>query len=112
MLYLKLLCQHSGSSLQIWFINRFQKIYKTESKSYNNSRANIDFRDAIAIGDIIIPKKGRQDYLGYGIVTSDYYYDNSPREKQIEVFRSQLEIAIKTNKPDTIAIDKNVRMTG
>ncbi len=52
-----------------------QNILKTESKSFNSALANIEFRDSISIGDIIIAKKGRQDYLGYGIVTSDYFYD-------------------------------------
>lgn len=27
-------------------------------------------------GDVVIAKKGRTEYLGYGRVTSDYYYDN------------------------------------
>lgn len=54
-----------------------QTKYNTDSKSYNNALANLEFRDTISEGDIIIPKKGRQDYLGYGIVRSDYYYDAS-----------------------------------
>jgi predicted Mrr-cat superfamily restriction endonuclease len=58
-------------------IKIIQEKYKTESKSYNNALANLEFRDAISVGDIIIPKKGRQEYLGYGIVTSDYYYDQT-----------------------------------
>jgi hypothetical protein len=53
-----------------------QKVYKTESASFNNALANLEFRDIIHIGDIIIPKKGRQEYLGYGIVGSEYYYDD------------------------------------
>jgi hypothetical protein len=53
-----------------------QNILKTDSKSFNSALANIEFRDSISIGDIIIAKKGRQDYLGYGIVTSDYFYDD------------------------------------
>lgn len=54
-----------------------QEIYKTQSASYNNALANLEFRDEIAIGDIVICKKGRSEYLGYGIVTSDYYYDSN-----------------------------------
>jgi len=53
-----------------------QKTYKTESKSYNNALANFEFRDVVKDGDIIIVKKGRKEYLGYGIVTSAYYYNN------------------------------------
>lgn len=54
--------------------------YKTTSASYNNALANLDFRDTIQIGDIIIPKRGRKEYLGYGIVTSEYYYDDFSTE--------------------------------
>jgi hypothetical protein len=59
-----------------------QTIYKTKSKSYNNALANLEFRDIISIGDIIIPKKGRQEYLGYGVVKSDYYYDSLRKSYQ------------------------------
>ena len=34
------------------------------------------FIHRIKIGDMIIVKKGRHELLGYGIVTSDYIYDN------------------------------------
>lgn len=54
-----------------------QSKYNTKSKSYNNALANLEFRDIVSVGDIIIPKKGRQDYLGYGVVISDYYFDAS-----------------------------------
>jgi frataxin-like iron-binding protein CyaY len=57
-------------------VKEIQKVYNTESASFNNALANIEFRDIIQIGDIIIPKKGRQEYLGFGIVGSEYYYDN------------------------------------
>lgn len=63
-------------------IKVIQTTYKTESKSYNNALANIEFRDMISVGDIIITKKGRQEYLGYGIVTSDYYYDKTRESYQ------------------------------
>ncbi len=59
-----------------------QTTYKTKSKSYNNALANIEFREVISVGDIIITKKGRQEYLGYGIVTSDYYYDKTRESYQ------------------------------
>ena len=59
-----------------------QTIYNTKSKSYNNALANLEFRDIISIGDIIIPKKGRQEYLGYGVVKSDYYYDSLRKSYQ------------------------------
>jgi 5-methylcytosine-specific restriction enzyme B len=43
----------------------------------NDVSANDDFLNKIRIGDIIFSKKGRGKLLGYGIVTSDYIYDNS-----------------------------------
>ena len=40
--------------------------------------------------------------LAVGEIGLDYHYNNSPREKQIEVFRRQLQIAIDANKPVVI----------
>lgn len=37
--------------------------------------------------------------VAVGEIGLDYHYDNSPRDKQVEVFKAQLEIAIKNNKP-------------
>jgi 5-methylcytosine-specific restriction endonuclease McrBC GTP-binding regulatory subunit McrB len=54
-----------------------QDTFQTDSKSYNNALANFEFRDVVNEGDIIIAKKGRKEYLGYGIVTSPYYYDSN-----------------------------------
>ena len=60
--------------------NDIKKALKEEygytNNPMNHSLANYEFRDVISIGDIIIPKRGRDTYLGYGIVTSDYYYDS------------------------------------
>ena len=46
--------------------------YGIEEGSMNTMRALWDFSNEINIGDIIIAKKGRSKYLGYGIVVSDY----------------------------------------
>jgi len=59
-----------------------QRIYKTDSKSYNTALANFEFRDVLKEEDIIIVKRGRKEYLGYGIVTSDYYYDSTRQTYQ------------------------------
>jgi Cdc6-like AAA superfamily ATPase len=59
-----------------------QEKLKTKSASYNSALANFDFRDTISIGDIIISKRGRKEYLGYGIVTSDYFYDSKRSSSQ------------------------------
>lgn len=55
---------------------KLQELENTDSSKKNDSAANWEFKNEIQIGDIIIPKKGRREYLGYGIVTSAYYYDS------------------------------------
>lgn len=37
--------------------------------------------------------------VAVGEIGLDYHYDNSPRDKQKDVFKEQLKIAIETNKP-------------
>jgi Cdc6-like AAA superfamily ATPase len=54
---------------------KLQELEKTTGSKKNDSTANFEFKDVISIGDVIISKKGRGELLGYGIVTSDYYYD-------------------------------------
>jgi hypothetical protein len=56
---------------------KLQEIHNTDSSKANDSTANYDFKENVSIGDMIIAKKGRNAYLGYGYVTSDYYYDQS-----------------------------------
>lgn len=56
---------------------KFQEIEKTSGNKMNDTNANYQFKFEVSIGDIIIVKRGRSEYLGYGIVASDYYYDNS-----------------------------------
>jgi 5-methylcytosine-specific restriction endonuclease McrBC GTP-binding regulatory subunit McrB len=63
-------------------VKELQKIYKTKSSKKNDSSANWDFKDTIKEGDIIIPKRGKKEYLGYGIVTSAYYYDETRKTYQ------------------------------
>jgi len=43
----------------------------------NDSLCCHEFANVIKVGDIVITKKGRKFYLGYGVVTSDYFYDDS-----------------------------------
>ena len=56
---------------------RLKELYVGDTSKANDATANVDFRSSISIGDIVIAKKGRNAYLGYGIVTSDYYFDDS-----------------------------------
>ncbi|MCF8233253.1 MAG: EVE domain-containing protein [Bacteroidales bacterium] len=46
----------------------------------NNALTLWNFANSIQIGDILIPKKGNSEYLGYGIVESDYYYDEDEKD--------------------------------
>ncbi|MCU4173795.1 AAA family ATPase [Carboxylicivirga sp. N1Y90] len=53
-----------------------QEIEGTQKDKNINALANIEFRDKVAIGDIIFVKRGRKELIGYGEVKSDYYYDS------------------------------------
>lgn len=55
---------------------KLQKLEETKSSKKNDSTANFEFVHEIKPKDIIIVKKGRKELLGFGEVTSDYYYDN------------------------------------
>ena len=56
-------------------VSKLQELENTSSSKKNDATANYEFKDVVSIGDIIIVKKGRSELLGYGEVTSDYYYD-------------------------------------
>jgi hypothetical protein len=43
----------------------------------NNSLANYEFKNIMQIGDVILVKKGTQEFVGVGIVKSDYYFDEA-----------------------------------
>lgn len=51
---------------------------------------------------IIEERTKHEKMVAVGEIGLDYHYDNSPREKQKEVFKQQLEIAIKSDKPVVI----------
>ncbi len=46
--------------------------------------------------------------VAIGEIGLDYHYDFSPREKQIEVFRKQIEIAIRRNLPIVVHTRKSI----
>ena len=48
-----------------------------EGSMKNTFRALWDFSHEINVGDVIIAKQGRSRYLGYGIVQSDYNFNES-----------------------------------
>ena len=59
--------------------NSLEAHYGADVKKTNDALACWQFVNEIKTGDIIIVKKGRQSYLGYGVVTSDYDF-NQQRE--------------------------------
>ena len=57
---------------------RLREIEETDGSKSNDSLANYEFHAVLSIGDILIAKNTKtKKYLGYGIVTSDYYFDRS-----------------------------------
>jgi hypothetical protein len=56
---------------------KLQELENVQSSKKNDAAATFDFRDMINIGDVVIVKKGRGELLGYGVVTSDYFYDDA-----------------------------------
>ena len=57
--------------------------YGYEEGSMNTIRALWDFSHAINVGDIVIAKKGRGKYLGYGVVESDYQFQGENSNNHI-----------------------------
>ncbi len=53
-----------------------------EGTRKNDVAANWDFMYRMQPGDVVIAKRGRYHYIGYGIITSDYYYDSSRKVYQ------------------------------
>lgn len=56
---------------------KLQEIEGVESSKQNDTAANFEFHKVIKEGDIVIVKKGISELLGYGVVTSDYFYDEN-----------------------------------
>lgn len=48
-----------------------------DSSKKNNATSCYSFANDIKIGDIIFAKAGRRRIVGWGVVVSDYYFDNS-----------------------------------
>lgn len=69
-------------------------------KQTNNQLTCVDFVNGISIGDVIIAKKGINTYLGYGVVSSDYKFDNSRHEhKNIRHIDWKTEKELKSKYP-------------
>ena len=56
--------------------------YGAATTKSNDTTANYDFLHNMKIGDVVIVKKGRTELIGYGEITSDYFYDENRQEYQ------------------------------
>ncbi len=77
--------------------NTYEQIFCSQGIHPHDAKLCTD--DALFI---IKERQSHPKVLAVGEIGLDYHYDNSPREKQQEVFKDQLEIAIETNKPVVI----------
>jgi 5-methylcytosine-specific restriction protein B len=50
------------------------EVYKLQSQPINDSRACFDFAHTMKPGDRVFAKRGRDEVVGYGVVTGDYEY--------------------------------------
>lgn len=66
---------------------KLQSLTNVDSSKKNDSTANYEFAEIVKIGDIVIVKRGRSELLGYGEVTSDYYFD-----EEKESYRSRRKV--------------------
>jgi 5-methylcytosine-specific restriction protein B len=57
-----------------------KEMWGKEERPYNHSRAVWEFAKVIQSGDVVIVKKGRSEYLGYGIVNGPCERDDSRPE--------------------------------
>jgi AAA domain (dynein-related subfamily) len=58
-------------------VSKLQELGNTTSSKKNDATANFEFCNIIAKGDIVIAKKGREKLLGFGVVDSEYVFDES-----------------------------------
>ena len=56
-------------------VDALRRVYGGEGSKKNNATANFEFANTMQIGDVVVVKKGRTKLLGYGIVASNYFYD-------------------------------------
>lgn len=64
--------------------------YGNDTSRSNDALANYQFANEIRPGDIIIVKKGRNTLLGYGEVTSLYYFDDNTQH-----YKSRISVSWK-----------------
>jgi hypothetical protein len=59
---------------------KLKQLWKVKQRPYNHSRAVWEFVKVLQPGDVVIAKKGRNEYLGYGIVDGPCERDESRSE--------------------------------
>ena len=71
-----------------------RKFVNIKGDQKNNSLCLWQFANEIQLGDIIVCKKGRSSYIGYGIVTGEYEYNtedsNMPNIRKVEWISSEV----------------------
>jgi len=77
--------------------NKFEPVYCTQGIHPHEAIKFDDETEVLIKKNLTNPK-----VVAVGEIGLDFYYNKSPKEKQIEVFKKQLEIAIEFNKPVVI----------
>lgn len=69
-----------------------QSLYGTDTSKTNDAKTCFDFYENIKVGDSIIVKKGLNEILGYGVVESEYFYEDS-----VDEFRNRRKVSWEHN---------------
>jgi hypothetical protein len=64
----------------------------TGKRKYNDALACYEFAAVVQPGDIVIAKKGKREYVGWGVVSGDYFYDDRQQE-----YKNRRSVDWKTN---------------
>ena len=63
-------------------VSKLQELENVKSSKKNHATAYFEFYNSMSKGDIIIVKKNIDELLGYGVVSSEYFYDNNKNQFQ------------------------------
>lgn len=65
----------------------FVEYHQKEGNYTNNVKANFEFSAEMEINDLVIVVKGKNNFLGFGMIQSAYYFDN-----QVKNFKSRRKV--------------------